>query len=109
MTDPERPSPTEELHKRVKAAQERNTGVVRNKKARSSSVGTGMGVGVKVGVDLVVGVGVGAAIGWGLDWWLETKPILLVIFLIFGFIAGLMNVVRTANQSFKSSGTNSGN
>jgi ATP synthase protein I len=107
MTDPDRPSPTEELQKRVKAAQDRNSGALRDKGSISSNVGTGMGVGVKVGVDLVVGVGVGAAIGWGLDWWLETKPILLVIFLIFGFIAGLMNVVRTANQSIKSSGADS--
>ena len=107
MTDQDRPSPTEDLLKRVKAAQDRNSGSLRNKRSSSSNVGSGMGVGVKVGVDLVVGVGVGAAIGWGLDWWLETKPILLVIFLIFGFIAGLMNVIRTANQSIKSSGTNS--
>ena len=105
MTDPDRPSPTEELQKRVKAAQDRNSGALRDKGSISSNVGTGMGVGVKVGVDLVVGVG--AAIGWGLDWWLETKPILLVIFLIFGFIAGLMNVVRTANQSIKLSGADS--
>jgi ATP synthase protein I len=107
MTDPDRPSPTKELHKRVKAAQDRNSGALQNKRSSSSNVGSGMGVGVKVGVDLVVGVGVGAAIGWSLDWWLETKPILLVIFLIFGFIAGLMNVIRTANQFIKSPGANS--
>lgn len=60
-----------------------------------------MGVGVKVGVDLVVGVGVGAGIGWGLDYWLGTKPWLLALFIVFGFVAGLLNVVRTANQSLK--------
>ncbi len=61
-----------------------------------------MGVGIKVGVDLVAGVGVGAGIGWGLDFWLGTKPWLLVLFFILGFVAGLLNVIRTANQSSKS-------
>lgn len=60
-----------------------------------------MGVGVKVGVDLVVGVGVGAGIGWGLDRLLGSEPWLLALFCILGFVAGLMNVIRTANQSFK--------
>jgi len=61
-----------------------------------------MGVGIKVGVDLVVGVGVGAGIGWGLDYWLGTAPWLLALFCVFGFVAGMLNVVRTANQSTRS-------
>jgi ATP synthase protein I len=102
MTDPDRPSSTDDLHQRVKAAQDRSSGGSKKRPAAASYAGSGMGVGVKVGVDLVVGVGVGAGIGWGLDWWLGTGPWLLALFIIFGFVAGLMNVIRTANQSFKS-------
>jgi ATP synthase protein I len=101
MTDPDRPSPTDDLHRRLKAAQDRQSGGSKKRSAASSYAGSGMGVGVKVGVDLVVGVGVGAGIGWSLDWWLGTKPWLLALFIIFGFTAGLLNVIRTANQSFK--------
>jgi len=102
MTDPDRPTPTEDLHRRLKAAQDRNAGGSKKRSAASSYAGSGMGVGVKVGVDLVVGVGLGAGIGWGLDRWLGTEPWLLALFCILGFVAGLMNVIRTANQSFKS-------
>ena len=101
MTDPNRPSSTDDLHRRVKAAQDRAAGGSRKRSAAASYAGSGMGVGVKVGVDLVVGVGVGAGIGWGLDWWLGTKPWLLALFIVFGFVAGMLNVVRTANRSFK--------
>ena len=105
MTDPDRPSPTNDLHRRLKAAQDRNSGASTKRSPGASYVGSGMGVGVKVGVDLVVGVGVGASIGWGLDFWLGTNPFLLALFIILGFVAGLLNVVRTANQSIKSSRT----
>tara|TARA_B100000029_G_scaffold247805_2_gene244740 strand:- start:1397 stop:1726 length:330 start_codon:yes stop_codon:yes gene_type:complete len=99
MTDPNRPSSTSDLHQRVKAAQDRNLSASKEKTSASSHVGSGMGVGLRVGVDLIVGVGVGGVIGWGLDWWLGTKPYLLALFIIFGFIAGLMNVIRTAKQA----------
>lgn len=105
MTDPDRPSPTDDLHQRVKAAKDRNAGVSAKRAPRISLAGSGMGAGIRVGVDLVVGVGVGAGIGWGLDFWLGTKPFLLALFLILGFVAGLLNVIRTTNQSFKPSST----
>ena len=105
MTDSDRPSPTDDLQRRLKAAQERNSGGSKKRSPAASYVGSGMGVGVKVGVDLVVGVGVGAGIGWGLDWWLGTTPFLLALFIILGFVAGFLNVVRTAYQSLKSSPT----
>ena len=105
MSDPDRPSPTDDLHRRLKAAQDRNSGVSTKRSPGASNAGSGMGAGLKVGVDLVVGVGVGAGIGWGLDVWLGTKPFLLALFIILGFVAGLLNVIRTTNQSFKTSRT----
>ena len=44
--------------------------------------------------ELVAAVLVGGVIGWGLDWWLGTSPVLLLIFFLFGFAAGVVNVVR---------------
>ena len=39
---------------------------------------------------------VGASIGWTLDYFLDTKPILLIIFLINGFISGIYTSYKSA-------------
>ena len=49
--------------------------------------------------ELLVGVGVGGFIGWLLDRQFGTRPWLLVLFVIMGFVAGLMNVVRAAQKA----------
>ncbi|MBO5442246.1 MAG: AtpZ/AtpI family protein [Alphaproteobacteria bacterium] len=50
--------------------------------------------GFRVGTELVSGVIVGAAFGYILDKILDTRPLLLIIFLFFGGIAGFLNVYR---------------
>ena len=57
-----------------------------------------MGQAFRIVSELVVGVAVGAGVGWLLDGWLKTSPWLMVLFLILGFAAGLLNVIRTARQ-----------
>ena len=53
------------------------------------------GPGLQAGVDVVAGVAGGTLIGWALDAWLSTAPVLLVVFLLLGSLAGLRNAVRT--------------
>lgn len=55
-----------------------------------------LGLAFRVSVELVSALVVGLAIGWALDQWFDTGPILMVVFLILGFAAGLMNVYRVA-------------
>ena len=57
---------------------------------------SGMALGFRLSSELVAGVVVGAAIGWGVDRWLSTSPFGLIVFLLLGFTAGVVNVVRTA-------------
>lgn len=45
---------------------------------------------------MVAGVVVGAGIGWGFDRLLSTSPFGFIVFLLLGFVAGVVNVVRTA-------------
>jgi ATP synthase protein I len=47
---------------------------------------------------LVAGVFVGGFIGWLLDRWLKTLPLFLVVFLLLGIAAGLLNAVREARK-----------
>jgi len=62
-----------------------------------------MAVGLRLSSELVAGVLVGAGLGWGFDRLLSTSPWGLIIFLLLGFIAGVLNVMRTAGVMAKQS------
>lgn len=49
--------------------------------------------------ELVAGVAVGGFIGWALDKWLGTAPWLLVLFVMLGFAAGMINIIRLAQKA----------
>ncbi|BDV00114.1 hypothetical protein TDMWS_01990 [Thermodesulfomicrobium sp. WS] len=53
-----------------------------------------LGMASVMGIHLVSGIIVGLVMGYYLDKWLGTKPWLLVVFLIFGIIAGYRNMFR---------------
>lgn len=61
--------------------------------------GSGLALAFRFAVELVVGVGVGGVIGWALDRQLGTGPWLLVLCIMLGFAAGMVNVIRAAQQS----------
>ena len=73
------------------------------KKVQSDSEkrGTFMGGAFKLGTELVAAVAVGTIIGFILDSWFDTKPWLIIIFFFLGAAAGMLNVIRTANQMQK--------
>jgi ATP synthase protein I len=48
--------------------------------------------------ELVAGMGLGVGIGYGLDALFGTLPILLVVFALFGFAAGVRTMLRTAEE-----------
>ena len=63
--------------------------------------GSFMGNAFKLGTELVAAVGVGTIIGFILDTWFGTKPWLIIIFFFLGAAAGMLNVIRAANQMQK--------
>jgi ATP synthase protein I len=60
--------------------------------------GAAMGQAMKIAIELVVGIAVGGFIGKILDDQFGTAPWLLIVFLMLGFAAGLMNIIRTARR-----------
>src|SRR5689334_9738630 len=70
-----------------------------SKVAASEASSSAYGQAFKFAAELVVGVVVGGGIGWALDKQLGTAPWLMVVFVVLGFAAGLLNVVRAAQQA----------
>ena len=56
------------------------------------------GVYLKSGVELVSAIIIALVIGIFLDNYFQSKPIFLIIFLILGFAAGIMNVYRSVKK-----------
>jgi ATP synthase protein I len=57
---------------------------------------SGFARGFQLSSELVAGVIVGAVIGWSLDYWLGISPWGMIVFLLVGFVAGVVNVMRSA-------------
>jgi ATP synthase protein I len=64
---------------------------------------SGMALGFRLSSELVAGVLVGGGIGWALDHWLGISPWGLIVFLLCGFAAGVLNVMRSAGVLAKQS------
>ena len=54
-----------------------------------------------VGISFVLAVVIGAGAGLLLDRWLGTTKVFFLIFFVFGVIAGVINVYRTAGKFLK--------
>jgi ATP synthase protein I len=64
--------------------------------ARPAADSTAMARGMRLSSELVAGVLVGAVIGYLLDRWLGISPWGLIVFVLLGFVAGVLNVMRAA-------------
>ncbi len=70
-----------------------------NAGARPAADPSAIARGFRLSTELVAGVLVGAGIGWLLDRWLGISPWGLIVFLLLGFTAGVLNVMRAAGVS----------
>jgi ATP synthase protein I len=66
------------------------------RRGRPAADASGYARGFRLSSELVAGVLVGAAIGWALDRLLGISPWGLIVFLLLGFAAGVINVMRAA-------------
>ena len=54
----------------------------------------GMAQGLRIASEFIGGILVGAALGYGVDRLFDTTPFGLIFFLLVGFAAGVLNVIR---------------
>jgi ATP synthase protein I len=57
---------------------------------------SGLARGLRLSTELVAGVVVGGLIGWFLDRWLGISPWGFIVFVLLGFVAGMLNLMRSA-------------
>lgn len=81
---------------RKKLDDEKRRGDERQAAARGSA--SGMGQALRLGSEFVAGVLVGFALGYGFDHVLGTTPWGMIVFLLLGFAAGTLNVLRAAGM-----------
>ena len=81
-----------DLKERIETAKSINT--PKPKKKKESGAGFGFKISTEIIAALVVGVGIGLIV----DKYLDTKPFGLIIFFIFGAIAGFLNVYRVMRR-----------
>lgn len=84
----------DELGERIKDARgapETDSDAARNR-------GSAMGAAFKLATEMVAGVAVGGGLGYYADKLAGTAPFLLIVFLILGGAAGIMNAIRVARD-----------
>ena len=97
-----RPSDEADLSARLRRLGDRLDQVQANQPAESTpdvSRGpdrSGMARGLRLSSELVGGVLVGGAIGYALDHWLGIRPWGVIVFVLLGFAAGIVNLMRAA-------------
>ncbi|MCK0207208.1 AtpZ/AtpI family protein [Starkeya koreensis] len=63
-----------------------------------TSSSAGMTLAFRLGSEFVAGVLVGAGLGWGLDRLLGIAPWGMIVFMLLGFGAGIVNMMRAAGE-----------
>ena len=65
---------------------------------KSTGSAAGYGQAMKLSSEFIAGIAVGAGLGWVIDRLAGTSPLGLIVFLLLGFGAGVLNVLRSAGM-----------
>lgn len=87
----------DEIGKRLDEVQGRR--VEHGKGKSDGASGAGMAQAFRFATELIVGLGVGWFIGSSLDGMFDTAPWLMITFLLLGFVASMLNVIRAAQRT----------
>ena len=81
-----------DLKERIDTAKSLNTPPPKKKKE------SGAGFGFKISTEIIAALVVGVGIGLIVDNYFDSKPVGLIIFFIFGALAGFLNVYRVMRR-----------
>ena len=93
MSDKKLSTSIEELDSRLKKVHEE-----RRQTDGAGMPSTRFGQSLHLGIEMAATLAVGGGVGWYLDYVLDTKPWLLLIFLLLGIGAGLSNALRLSRR-----------
>jgi ATP synthase protein I len=79
--------------KRVRPAVEPAKGKI----ADAGAAAQGMAQALRLASEFAAGIIVGAGLGWFLDYFAGTSPWGMIVFLMLGFAAGVLNILRSAS------------
>ncbi|MFK8034808.1 MAG: AtpZ/AtpI family protein [Hyphomicrobiales bacterium] len=80
---------------KLKSRLDREDSKIQKQAEKPNSGNMELAQGLKLGAEFVSGILVGAGLGYIIDGWLDSSPFGLIIFLLLGFAAGVMNVLRS--------------
>ena len=90
-SDEDGPPSLDEFEGRLQRAR-----TARTDETHSEPPPSGLATALRLAAEMISTLLVGGAIGWFLDRWLDTKPWLLLVFLLLGALAGMLNAYRAA-------------
>ena len=88
---------TSDLEARIARARGQRAAEAATEQTRQGDM-SGMSRGLRLGSEFVAAIIVGAGLGYIIDMFLPTRPWGLVVLLLLGFAAGVLNVVRATAQ-----------
>jgi len=96
MSDSERPTDLSRLQKRIDEARERSEAAERPDPAKRAT-SKGYGMAIRLAMEMVAALAVSVGLGLWLDDELGVAPLFLIILLVMGMAAGVLNVYRTVS------------
>lgn len=90
-------SVTSDLASRIARARADRPGEQAEREAQRGDM-SGVGRAFRLASEFIAAIAVGAGIGWTIDWVFKTSPWGVVVLLLLGFAAGVLNVVRAAAE-----------
>lgn len=92
---------TSDLAKRIASAKQDQAVEAQQAAARTSGSSTDLGRAMRLGSEFIAAILVGTGIGFVADKVLGTQPWIMLVMLLVGFAAGILNVTRTVGEMNK--------
>jgi ATP synthase protein I len=97
------PGVTDDLASRIASAKRERADELEQTARRSSGDTGNLGRGVRLGSEFIAAILVGVALGYGFDLLTGTQPWGMLVMLLVGFAAGILNVTRAVGEMNRAS------